>query len=360
MTGYSGTDMFSATFMSIRSGSEGYEELPKKIPIDRCLIIGAGISGLVAGRKLQDQGIDITVIDKGRGVGGRASTRIINGARFDHGAQSFTADDPRFRELVEGFADLGAARVWYEGWPDEKDSEIKNRRVHYYGTNGMNHIPKSLAAGLDVITGEKVTEICFEKNLWKIVTSAGGNFKAPALIMTPPMPQTLQLLSQCEFKLDPDTNRQLSKISYDRCIAAMYIMDRQSKIPMPGGLVPDSSLVKWISDSYTKGITDEPCGVVAHSTAKFAQERWDSDDERIASILLAEIRDFLGYEPLGYRIHRWRYSQPNRTFPQRYFLFNGGSPLLFAGDGFGRGSCSIEAAALSGMEAAERLVEIHA
>ncbi len=333
--------------------------MPKKIPIDKCLIVGAGISGLVAGRRLEDRGIDTVIIDKGRDVGGRASTRIIDRARFDHGAQSFTADDPRFDKLVEGFLDLGAARIWYEGWPDEKDSEVKNSRVHYYGTNGMNHIPKSLAAGLDVISGERVTEICCEDNLWRIVTSTGGSFKAPALILTPPMPQTLELLKECEFRLDSDTNRELSRISYDRCIAAMYIMDRQSKIPMPGGLVPDSALVKWISDSYTKGITDEPCGVLVHSTSKFALEYWESEDEQIASMLKREIEHFMGHEPLACQIHRWRYSQPSEALPQRYLLSDGNSPLLFAGDGFGRGSCSIEAAALSGMEAADRLIEIH-
>lgn len=334
--------------------------MPKKIPIDKCLIIGAGIAGLVAGRRLEHRGIDTVIIDKGRGVGGRASTRIIDRARFDHGAQSFTVEDPGFEDLVKGLVDLGAARVWYEGWPDEKDSEVQNSRVHYYGTNGMNHIPKSLAAGLDVISGEKVTEICLVDNLWRIVTSTGGNFKAPALILTPPMPQTLELLRECEFKLDSDTYGELSRIAYDRCIAVMYIMDRQSKIPMPGGLVPDSPLVKWISDSYTKGITDEPCGVVAHSTSKFALEHWDSDDKKIASLLKAEIDNFLGYEPLEFKVHRWRYSQPNVTLSQRYLLSNGSSPLLFAGDGFGRASCSMEAAALSGMKAADRLIEIHA
>jgi hypothetical protein len=97
-----------------------------------------------------------------------------------------------------------------------------------------------------------------------------------------------------------------------------------------------------------------------HSTADFARSEWDRDDEKIAEALYKEIRDFLNAEPTAYQIHRWRYSQPRVTYPKRYYLYNSGSPLLFAGDGFGRASCSIEAAALSGMEAADRLIEIHA
>lgn len=334
--------------------------MSRKIPVDRCLIIGAGISGLIAARRFQDRGIDTIIIDKGKGVGGRVSTRRINGARFDHGAQSFTVSDSRFEELVEGFVDLGAARIWFEGFPDEKDAVLKEKRTHYYGTNGMSHIPKSLAAGLDVMNNERVTDICREEKHWRLFTSAGGNFMAPALIVTAPMPQTLELFNECDYKLDSETIKELSKIKYEPCIAAMFVADRQSKIPKPGGIVPDSRHVKWVSDSYTKGITDEPCGVIVHSTADFARSEWDRDDEKIAEALYKEIRDFLNAEPTAYQIHRWRYSQPRVTYPKRYYLYNSGSPLLFAGDGFGRASCSIEAAALSGMEAADRLIEIHA
>ena len=51
------------------------------------LIIGAGISGLLCATKLRRQGYSICLIDKGRGVGGRMTTRRLQGARIDHGAQ---------------------------------------------------------------------------------------------------------------------------------------------------------------------------------------------------------------------------------------------------------------------------------
>ena len=66
------------------------------MPNESCIVVGAGISGLLAARELSDAGWRVTVLDKGRGVGGRMATRRTGGARFDHGAQFFTVRDERF------------------------------------------------------------------------------------------------------------------------------------------------------------------------------------------------------------------------------------------------------------------------
>ena len=52
----------------------------------RIAIIGAGISGLTAGYELKKAGFDVTVYEKEALVGGRMSTRVIEGFHFDIGA----------------------------------------------------------------------------------------------------------------------------------------------------------------------------------------------------------------------------------------------------------------------------------
>jgi predicted NAD/FAD-dependent oxidoreductase len=75
-------------------------------------IIGAGIARLAAATSLRQAGHETVVFDKARGPGGRASTRRAAPFAFDHGAQYFTARDPRFRRLVERFVHEGVAARW--------------------------------------------------------------------------------------------------------------------------------------------------------------------------------------------------------------------------------------------------------
>ena len=71
----------------------------------RTTIIGAGVSGLVAGRRLVDAGATVIIVDKGRSVGGRLATRRIGGATFDHGAQFFTVRTPAFQAQVDDWVE---------------------------------------------------------------------------------------------------------------------------------------------------------------------------------------------------------------------------------------------------------------
>ena len=61
----------------------------------RVAVVGAGISGLICARRLQEQGFQVTVFEKSRSSSGRAATRRVDlSLSFDHGAQYFTVRDP--------------------------------------------------------------------------------------------------------------------------------------------------------------------------------------------------------------------------------------------------------------------------
>ena len=82
----------------------------------RIAIVGAGLAGLSCGTRLDQAGHGVALFDKGRGPGGRLSTRRMatpsGDARFDHGAQYFTARDPDFRWQVADWEGAGLAAPW--------------------------------------------------------------------------------------------------------------------------------------------------------------------------------------------------------------------------------------------------------
>ena len=88
------------------------------------VVIGAGMSGLVAARELVAAGARVRVIDKGRSVGGRLATRRIGDARLDHGAQFFTVRTPAFQQRVDDWLDRGLVRVWTHGFGDGDGARV--------------------------------------------------------------------------------------------------------------------------------------------------------------------------------------------------------------------------------------------
>ncbi len=115
-----------------------------------CIVVGAGISGLLAARELQAEGWRVTVLDKGRGVGGRMATRRLGEGNFDHGAQFFTVRGERFAGLVEDWLAAGVAEEWTRGFADAEGEHNEDGHPRYRGSEGMTSIPKHLARGLDV------------------------------------------------------------------------------------------------------------------------------------------------------------------------------------------------------------------
>ncbi len=66
----------------------------------RAIVGGAGTFGRACERRLGQQGCEVIVLKKSRGVSGRRATHPTETGAFDHGAQSFTVRGQAFRALV--------------------------------------------------------------------------------------------------------------------------------------------------------------------------------------------------------------------------------------------------------------------
>lgn len=326
--------------------------------MDSCLVIGAGISGLLAARELRDAGVAVTVLDKGRSVGGRMATRRVGGARCDHGAQFFTVRGERFGALVNGWLEAGVAAEWSRGFPTPQETP-DDGHPRYRGSEGMTSIPKHLAESLEVRTGERATRIDLEGSRWRLTTQSGDEHEAGALLLTAPPPQALELAESGGFRLSEDDRAALAGVAYDPCVALLARLEAgASPVPEPGGLQIKSEPLDWISDNRLKGISAET-GLTVHAGPGWSRDRYDDTDEELTAALLSLAGETLGEDlPALVRetsIARWRYSWVTRPHPEPCLVATAGAPLVFAGDGFGQPK--VEGAALSGLAAADRLLD---
>jgi renalase len=320
-----------------------------------CLVIGAGISGLIAARRLTTAGLETTILEKDSTVGGRLATMCLSGSgdqelgstAFDYGAQFFTVRDARFKKLVDQWQADGLVVEWSRGFAAGDGSYYADGHPRYRGQPNMAALSIYLADGLNVHLNRKVDSIRLDEGLWSLSLSSNLRLKSSSLILTPPVPQSLELLKAPWLA----AGQILEKISYDPCLALLILLDGPGDIPHPGGLWPHGEPIDWIADNYQKGVSSIPGAITIHAAAEFSREYWDAEDEVICSILLAAADPWINGQIVKKQVHRWEHSKPMWTYPDPYFVPDLGAPIIFAGDAFA--GPRVEGAVLSGLAAAD-------
>jgi len=316
-----------------------------------CVVIGAGIAGLLAAQALVDAGLRTMVLDKGRTVGGRMATRRLDAHRFDHGAQAISFHDPRLTALTDRWQEQEFARPCMYSPVAAATTAVAGPLC---GVDGMSSIPKALASHLDVLTEYRVSQVNRLDTSWLVERENGERITARALIMTPPVPQSLDILRQSEVELPDNVTASLRTIRYDACIALMAGYDTSEPILALEFSYPDNGPVSLIVDNYVKLVSPVPGALTFHTRPDFAEEHWDASDDEITRRILQATPDLVPSSPRLTRVHRWRYSRTSQSHPDACVVVDSPGPLAFAGDGFA--GEDIEGAMLSGLAAAEAIL----
>lgn len=310
------------------------------------LIIGAGISGLLCATELRKAGKSVSILDKGRGLGGRMATRRMAGGRLDHGAQYFTVRDPRLQAYADDWLAAGIIKEWFRHLPEDSNADGYPR---YCGVTGMTDAPKHLAKDLDVCSSQQVTELTRDTDLWIARTSAGDSFLGKHLVITAPLPQAMNLLDTTGLRYANGSADALRAVRYERGLATLAILDGPSGLIEPGGIKIHEAPLTWIGDNQQKGISPNVSAITIQADADFADQHWDSPDEVRGAQMLEAAAPYLKAKVVEFRCHRWGFTTPINPWPEPYFQ-NAGLQLTLAGDSFG--GARVEGAALSGIEAA--------
>ena len=317
-------------------------------------MVGAGMAGLVAATELRSAGHRVTVVDKGRGVGGRTATRRFAGATFDHGAQFFTTKSREGAALADAWTEAGAVATWHTSLLGPDGETREDGHLRRRGVPSMTGPAKLLAAGLDdVRTGVRVAALAHDGRRWVATIGTEERLEADGVVLTPPLPQTLELLAGVD--LAPEVSSTLGALRYEPCIAVMVVTAGPTAVPAPGAVRPSGGPVEWLADNHRKGVSERPC-VTLHLRPAVSTEWWDLPDDEVVERVVAAVDRWLGSDVVEFDVQRWRYARPVEVHPDRTVTITTSPPAVAAGDVFG--GPLVEGAMRSGLAAAGRLDEL--
>ena len=322
----------------------------------RVAVIGAGLAGTAASRVLKDQGVEVEIFEKSRGVGGRMATRRVEGkSGFDHGAQYFTARHPMFRRHVESWIQQGKVQRW-EGavgsFQDGNWTEGAGTTERFVGVPSMNSVCKHLGDGIPVRKQTRIESVrALQKGLNLLDDQQQTYGPFDGVIVTAPAEQASEIL--CEF---PEMVEQLKQVEMDPCWAAMVTLKTPLKPFWSGAFLQDSFL-SWAARNGTKpGRVPEVERLVLHAGPAWTDEHWESDPEWVGQSMVEEFARVSGFGSLDVEsiaAHRWKYALARDPLTCEA-LADSDSRIVACGD-WAAGS-RVEGAFLSGVAAAGRLI----
>lgn len=295
-------------------------------------IVGAGVAGLQVARRLREADAEVQLFDKARGPSGRVATRRSDFGQFDHGAQYFTARDPRFEKQIEDWQARGVVEPWSGRIVELKNGEIlpeKEPTKRFVGTPKMSVLGRDLLGDMPIGLSTRVIGIERKGNRLDLAIADGETQSGfDAVVSAVPAPQAEPLLGLC-----PAMRSKVVEVEMLPCHAAMLTLAPETAsefVPsFEGAFVRDSGL-SWVARNASKpGRGDEETWVL-HSQPSWSEAHLDLPMNQIAEAMQSEFEAALGQKLPALaagNAHRWLYARPAAGLD--------GAPLWDAGVGIG-------------------------
>lgn len=320
----------------------------------RIAVLGGGVAGLAAARVLRETGHTVVVFDKGRRAAGRISTRREIRFDFDHGAQYFTARDPRFLSLVHELEREGTLARW-EGQIVSIDQggscTAVNSGERWVGVPGMSALARSLSRDLEIETGTRITSLAFASDQWTVRDEKGREL-GPFDGLVSALPST-----QAADLIEPHSalGARAREAGMSPCWAVMLGLAGRFDVPFDGAFIEGSPLA-WVARNSSK--PGRPAGEswVLHAGPDWSMNHLFDEPEVVQASLVRELKAVTGLElPRVAHVdsHRWRYARLEENRDLGGTLLEPDLRLALCGD-WCHGE-RVEGAWLSGVLAAESI-----
>lgn len=282
-------------------------------------VVGGGISGLACARAVQDAGGTARVIDRGRRVGGRLSSRTVDGRPVDLGASYFVVGEAeRFSHVVADWEERGIARPWTDTFQvidPSGERRPKPGPMRWAAPLGLRSLALDLADGVDVESGRVVE---------RVEPHRVDGIEAGEVVLAMPAPQAARLTGEA-----PGGPQE-----WEPVIAVVLRWDgRQWDADLHGAFAEADADVSFIADDGDRRGDAAPV-LVVHTTAERARRHLDDPDAAIEPVLAATRRLLrIDVEPASAHAHRWTFARPTETTGEPFFRSPG---LSACGDAWGK------------------------
>ncbi|WP_370521715.1 NAD(P)/FAD-dependent oxidoreductase [Novosphingobium sp. ERN07] len=266
-------------------------------------IVGAGMAGLSCAAQLVRAGHRVSLFDKGRGPGGRMSTRRMDTplgeAHFDHGAQYFTVRDPAFMAQVARWSAGGVAAPWPAAGTGA-----------WVGVPTMNAVIKDMADQHDVAFGWHVRGLVRRGGAWHLAgETAGGTLTETgpfdAVVVAIPPEQAAAIVALHDLSLASTALAARSQ----PCWTGMFAF--AERLQCPTDTVREAGLIGWAARNSAKPGRRGPETWVVQAGPLWSDQHIEDDAAAVADVLLAALGEALDIAvpvPAVAAAHRWRYA----------------------------------------------------
>ena len=265
----------------------------------RIAIIGAGMAGLACAARLGRAGRPVELFDKGRGAGGRMSTRRLDTplgqAGFDHGAQYFTARGASFLSQVERWAADGVVAPWPAAGSDA-----------WVGTPGMNAPVRALAADQAVSWGYPVEALSSDGGGWRLDGPHGRSDRFDIVVAALPAEQAASLLAGH----DPVLAATAAASRTEPCWTVMAAFDQ--RLPIAPDSLRDQGPLGWAARNSSKPGRGALEAWVLQASPDWSRRHLEDAADTVCGALFEALQQSAGGalpSPIALAAHRWRFAR---------------------------------------------------
>ncbi|WP_256297564.1 NAD(P)/FAD-dependent oxidoreductase [Haloarchaeobius salinus] len=293
-------------------------------------VVGAGAAGVGVADACRDTPTEVTLFDKASGISGRAATRRKNGCRYDHGANYI---NPGGDAWVDGFLDDlgsdGLVDIELPVWTHDADGGIAEGRgdggPKWTYARGITQFAKRVRtrAAATVHTETRIESFARESDGWTL-TDTDGESHGPfdAVVLTPPAPQTADLLAATEWsdeRLDR-LHAAVDAVGFRTIRAVLLHYPFELDRPWYALVNPDREHpVGWLSREECKPehVPDGESLLVVQMAPDWSVEHYDepldSAADAVASLVATLLDDVRLTEPDWVDDQGWRYALPESS-----------------------------------------------